>query len=286
MGDGRIAEFEAERPWLLGIAYRMLGEVQEAEDTVQDAYLRWTAADRTDIDSPRAWLTKAVTNLCLNRLDSARARRETYVGPWLPEPVLAGPVLGPLETVEQRDTVSVAMLTLMERLTPAERAVFVLREAFGYPHHEIAEMLDVTDAASRQLHTRARRHLSARDRHRAADPGATRKLVERFLEAAFQGDLAGLTELLAEDVVAYGDGGGKATAGRRPIVGPQKVARLCLGLAGNQAAGVEMTIEDVNGGVGLVGRIDGVVLGIAAVEVSDGLITGLYNVVNPDKLPN
>src|SRR5690242_1638883 len=149
MGDGRIAEFEAERPWLLGIAYRMLGEVQEAEDTVQDAYLRWTAADRTDVDSPRAWLTKAVTNLCLNRLDSARARRETYVGPWLPEPVLAGPVLGPLETVEQRDTVSVAMLTLMERLTPAERAVFVLREAFGYPHHEIAGMLDVTDAASR-----------------------------------------------------------------------------------------------------------------------------------------
>src|SRR6266700_3976369 len=197
MGQTRVAEFEAERSWLLGVAYRMLGEVQEAEDMVQDAYLRWTAADRTAVESPRAWLTKTVTNLCLSRLTSARARRESYVGPWLPEPVLTGhggdAVLGPLETVEQRDTVSVAMLTLMERLTPAERAVFVLREAFGYPHHEIAEMLDITDIASRQLHTRARRHLSERDRHRPADPSATRELVERFLEAAFQGDLAGLT---------------------------------------------------------------------------------------------
>lgn len=144
MEAARVAEFEALRPTLMGIGYRMLGEVQEAEDAVQDAYLRWDGADRAAVEEPRAWLIKVVTNLCLSRLTSARARRESYAGPWLPEPVPAAAqaaAAGPLETVQQRDSVSLALLTLMESLTPAERAVFVLREAFGYPHREIAEIL-------------------------------------------------------------------------------------------------------------------------------------------------
>ena len=151
-----VAEFLAQRPRLFSLAYRMLGEAGEAEDIVQEAYLRWAGAARAEIVSVPAWLTKVVTNLCLNRLTSARIRREAYIGPWLPEPVLtADGALGPLETVEQRDSVSFALLTLMERLTPTERAVFVLREAFAYSHRQIAELLDVTEANSRQLHGRA-----------------------------------------------------------------------------------------------------------------------------------
>ncbi|MFG2090695.1 MULTISPECIES: sigma-70 family RNA polymerase sigma factor [unclassified Spirillospora] len=151
MAAGEAAEFEAMRPRLTGIAYRMLGEVQEAEDAVQDAFLRWNRTDRAAAEEPRAWLTKVVTNLCLNRLTSARARRESYIWPWLPEPVPAaapGP-LEPLETVQQRDSVSLALLTPMESLTPAERAVFVLREAFAYPHRQIADILEVSEASSR-----------------------------------------------------------------------------------------------------------------------------------------
>jgi len=287
VGQARVAEFEAERSWLLGIAYRMLGEVQEAEDAVQDAYLRWTAADRSDIESPRAWLTKAVTNLCLNRLTSAQARRETYPGPWLPEPVLTGPAaltLGPLETVEQRDTVSLALLTLMERLTPAERAVFVLREAFGYPHREISQILDISDPASRKLHHRARQRVGEPHPRYDTDPGQVRRLVERFLAATLHGDLAGLADLLAQDVTSWSDGGGKARAARRPVHGRDKVARLVVALAGNADTGINLVVEEVNGGPGIIGRMEETVVIVVAIEVGSGQITALHSVLNPDKL--
>jgi RNA polymerase sigma-70 factor (ECF subfamily) len=293
MDEAGLAAFEELRPRLTGLAYRMLGEVQEAEDAVQDAYLRWNGTDRAAVEEPRAWLIKVVTNLCLNRLASARARRETYTGPWLPEPVpgageLGARVLGPLETAEQRDSVSLALLTLMESLTPAERAVFVLREAFGYKHRDIAEVLDVTETASRQLHRRARQRVASAER-RFAPPGERwRRLVERFLDAAVRGDLAGLEAILAEDVVAWSDGGGKVTAARNAIAGRTRVARFLLGVARRAAdlpgASLEPSIEEVNGVPALAVRVDGELTMIAVLEASGDRVTAVHAVLNPDKL--
>ncbi|WP_225992499.1 RNA polymerase sigma-70 factor [Actinomadura montaniterrae] len=293
MDEAGLAAFEELRPRLTGLAYRMLGEVQEAEDAVQDAYLRWNGTDRAAVEEPRAWLIKVVTNLCLNRLASARARRETYTGPWLPEPVpgageLGARVLGPLETAEQRDSVSLALLTLMESLTPAERAVFVLREAFGYKHRDIAEVLDVTETASRQLHRRARQRVASAER-RFAPPGERwRRLVERFLDAAVRGDLAGLEAILAEDVVAWSDGGGKVTAARNMIAGRTRVARFLLGVARRAAdlpgASIEPSIEEVNGVPALAVRVDGELTMIAVLEASGDRVTAVHAVLNPDKL--
>jgi RNA polymerase sigma-70 factor (ECF subfamily) len=196
-------EFVAQRSRLLGLAYQLLGSAEDAEDVVQDAFLRWDRADREAIEVPSAWLAKVVTNLCLNRLASAQVQREVYAGPWLPEPVLtAGGDLGPMDSVMQRDSVSMALLVLLERLTPAERAVFVLREAFGYGHREISGVLDLSVANCRQLHRRARQRVGEqRPRFRTA-PGQRRPLVEAFLAAAGEGDLPALERLLAADVVS------------------------------------------------------------------------------------
>ncbi|TDQ53094.1 RNA polymerase sigma-70 factor [Actinorugispora endophytica] len=280
-------EFEAQRPRLLALAYRLLGSASEAEDAVQDAFLRWNAADRALIGTPAAWLAKVLTNLCLNRLDSARARRERYVGSWLPEPVLtADPAPGPLETAELRESVSMAFLVLLERLTPPERAVFVLREAFGYGHREIADILDVTESASQQLHHRARLRLG-RDRPRfEASAPERRRVVERFLAAAADGDMAGLERLLAADVVSWTDGGGKVRrAARRPVTGAAKVARLfVIGVLGGLPEGAEIRIVEVNGQPALVGLLGGRPFGVVLPEVADGLVTAVRVVANPDKL--
>lgn len=294
MDEAGLAAFEELRPRLTGLAYRMLGEVQEAEDAVQDAYLRWSGTDRAAVEEPRAWLIKVVTNLCLNRLASARARRETYTGPWLPEPVPAGAdglgarVLGPLETAEQRDSVSLALLTLMESLTPAERAVFVLREAFGYRHRDIAGVLDVTETASRQLHRRARQRVASAER-RFAPPGERwRRLVERFLDAAIRGDLAGLEAILAEDVVAWSDGGGKVSAARNAITGRVPAARFFAGVARRTVdlpgASLEPSIEEINGVPALAVRVAGELTMIAVLEASGDRVTAVHAVLNPDKL--
>jgi RNA polymerase sigma-70 factor (ECF subfamily) len=294
MDEAGLAAFEELRPRLTGLAYRMLGEVQEAEDAVQDAYLRWSATDRAAVEEPRAWLIKVVSNLCLNRLASARARRETYAGPWLPEPVPAGAdglgarVLGPLETAEQRDSVSLALLALMESLTPAERAVFVLREAFGYRHRDIAGVLDVTEAASRQLHRRARRRVASAERRFAPPDERWRRLVERFLDAAVRGDLAGLEAVLAEDVVAWSDGGGKVSAARKAVTGRARVARFFAGVARRAldlpGASLEPSIEEVNGVPALAVRVDGELTMIAVLEASGDRVTAVHAVLNPDKL--
>src|SRR3954454_22879665 len=183
-----VERFEASRPRLEAIAYRLLGSAGEAEDAVQETFLRWHGADVERIEVPEAWLTKVLTNLCLNQLGSARARRETYVGQWLPEPLLAGdPMLGPAETAEQRESVSYAVLTLLERLSPAERAVYVLREAFDYPHRQIADILGLTEAASQQTYHRAKRHLADGRARVEIDGAAARRIVEEFLTAAASG---------------------------------------------------------------------------------------------------
>ncbi|MER5626119.1 RNA polymerase sigma-70 factor [Streptosporangium sp. NPDC002544] len=277
-----IEEFEAERPKMFGLAYRMLGSAAEAEDVVQDAYLRWSGAEREHIGSPGAWLAKVVTNLCLNRLTAARATRERYVGFWLPEPAPTG-ALGPMETAEQRDAVSMAFMLLLERLTPAERAVFVLREAFSYGYREIADVLDLSEANCRQLYGRARRRVGERPRFDA--PGEQRRrIVERFLAAARSGDLAGLERLLADDVIAWADGGGRVRAALRPITGREKVVRYLTGIAGRFGQAAEFTHADVNGQDAVLVRRGGEVIAIFVIEVSAETVVGLRAVFNPEKL--
>ncbi|WP_406446759.1 RNA polymerase sigma-70 factor [Streptomyces sp. NBC_01613] len=285
MSSAIADEFETHRPRLFGLAYRLLGSADEAEDAVQDAYLRFNGADREGIEYPAAWLAKVVTNLCLNRLTSARARRERYVGPWLPEPVVTSDgTLGPLESAEQRDAVSMAMLVLLERLTPTERAVYVLREAFGYGHREIAGVLDLTEANSRQLYRRAVQRVGeGRSRFEPA-PERQEELVRSFLTAARDGDLAGLEKLLTADVTWSSDGGGKVSAARRPVEGLDKVARLAAGGAERFAAGLDFTTTEVNGAPGLAAWAGDRLVGMVAFDVRDGLISHVRVVVNPHKL--
>ncbi|MGW0188663.1 sigma-70 family RNA polymerase sigma factor [Streptomyces sp. NPDC003362] len=204
------SRFEAGRNRLASLAYRLLGSAADAEDAVQDAFLHWQAADRQRIEVPEAWLTKVVTNLCLDRLRSAQARRERTVGAWLPEPLLDGdPMLGPADTFEQRESVSLAVLTLMERLSPLERAVYLLREAFSYSHAEIAGILDITESASQQhLHRARRRITAARRRGGEVDQAAARRIVEEFLAAASSGRTEELVALLTDDATAISDGAG------------------------------------------------------------------------------
>jgi RNA polymerase sigma-70 factor (ECF subfamily) len=278
-------EFEHHRPRLFGLAYRMLGSAHEAEDTVQDAYLRFSGADRTGIGHPAAWLAKTVTRLCLTRLTSARARREQYVGTWLPEPVVTSDgTLGPLESAEQRDAVSLAMLVLLERLTPTERAVYVLREAFGYGHRDIAEALDLSEANCRQLYRRAEQRLAAPEGRFEATPRRQEELVTSFLSAAREGDLAGLEKLLAADVTWWSDGGGKVSAARRPIEGREKVLRFLAGAFKGFAAGFTFTVVEINGAPSLLAWDGDALAGVLGFECRDGGVTGMRAVVNPDKL--
>ncbi|GAA4003231.1 sigma-70 family RNA polymerase sigma factor [Allokutzneria multivorans] len=281
-----VEEFERERSRLFGLAYRMLGSAHEAEDVVHDAFLRWDGALRADVVSPPAWLTKVVTNLCLNRLSSARVLRERYVGPWLPEPIMtADGALGPLDTAEQRDSVSLALLVLLEQLTPTERAVFVLREAFAYGHREIAEILDLSEANCRQLHRRAHQRVGAREPRFEPDPARRFELVQRFLAAAQEGDLQGLESLLAEDVASWADGGGHASMARRPILGRDRVARyLTGGFTKLPPGALTLELAEVNGAAAAVFRLDGVVAGVVVPEVVDDRVVTLCIPANPAKL--
>ncbi|MCK2215770.1 RNA polymerase sigma-70 factor [Actinomadura sp. ATCC 31491] len=284
--------FESLRGRLEAIAYRLLGSAGDAEDAVQDTYLRWHAADRQRIETPEAWLTKVLTNICLNRLTSARARRETYVGQWLPEPVLDGDrMLGPADTAEQRESVSMAMLTLMERLSPKERVVYVLREAFGYAHREIAEILDVTEANCQQIHRRAKQHLADARPRAEIEAAAARKIVEEFLAAALSGDTGPLIRLLADDAVSLADGGGKVVARRTPVVGAEGIAQYLRGmfrpsdskrgLVGGNPAFYAVV---VNGEPAVLVEAAGQVVGVLCLEPAPGGLASLHIQVNPDKL--
>jgi RNA polymerase sigma-70 factor (TIGR02957 family) len=281
----RVERFEANRPRLFGLAYRLLGEASEAEDVVQDAYLRWQRSDTAV--SPEAWLTKVVTNLCLNRLTSARVQREHYVGTWLPEPVFTdGGALGPEETVEQRESLSLGMLVLLERLTPPERAAFVLREAFGHSHREVAEVLNLDEPNARQLYHRAQQHVGAARRRFDATPEQRRKLLERFLEATLDGDLPALERMLAEDVVAWSDGGGKADAFPRPVVGREKLLRVLRGVVRHPEWDrvTVGTVGTVNREPAIGFHVDGRLYAVMVPEFDGDRITAFYSVSNPDKL--
>ncbi|MEV2214065.1 RNA polymerase sigma factor SigJ [Streptomyces sp. NPDC050997] len=274
-------QFETYRPLLLGLAYRLLGSMWDAEDLVQDAYLRWTGTDRTGIREPRAFLITTLSRLALDRLGSARVTREAYTGPWLPEPV-ATDALGPLDTPELRNTVAYATVHLMERLSPPERAVFVLRAAFELSYGEIARVIDTTETNCRQMHLRSARRLAAgRDRFALAEDEHA-KLLTRFLEAAQSGDLATLTDLLTDDVAAWNDGGGKVRAALRPIEGRDQVVLFVAGLLVRQPFGTPRHV-DVNGRPAMALTVDGNDQ-LVTIDVRDGLIDGIYAVLNPDKL--
>nr|WP_198428688.1 RNA polymerase sigma-70 factor [Nocardia bovistercoris] len=280
-----MREFQAHRGRLFALAYRMLGSATEAEDAVQEVYLRWDGTDRAVIGSAEAWLTTAVVNLCRTWLVSARARRETYVGPWLPEPVpTARGELGPLETVEEREQVSLALLATLERLGPVERAVFVLREAFGYAHREIADMLAISESLSQQSFRRATQRVRADAPRFEVDPGRAAALLERFLNAARSGDIAALEKMLAADATATADGGDRINAARKPVLGARRVARYLAGLF--RFATPEMRVEtrEINGAPAMVVWLDRTPVVVVDVRCSAEVVTSLRLIVNPDKL--
>ncbi|MFJ8584102.1 RNA polymerase sigma-70 factor [Streptomyces sp. NPDC093595] len=279
--------FEAHRPVLTGVAYRMLGRVTDAEDVVQEAWLRWTGADRAEIREPRAYLVRITTRLAIDRLRQVQSRRESYVGPWLPEPVTTdfGPTVP--DTAERAvlaDSVSLAVLVVLESLSPLERAVFVLREAFGFPYAEIAAALDRSESAVRQLAGRARRHVEEGRPRYDVDPAERRDLTERFLEAAAGGDLGNLLALLAPDVRLIGDSGGKAKAPLRIMQSADKVGRFLFAVVKEARAGSESRLVELNGGPAMLVLVDGKPDAVIQVDVLDGRIQCIYIIRNPDKL--
>ncbi|MGW1783219.1 RNA polymerase sigma-70 factor [Streptomyces sp. NPDC002143] len=271
------------RRLLFATAYRMLGSVTDAEDVLQDAWLRWSTADRDAIRHPKAYLVRTVTNLSLNRLTSARATRETYVGPWLPEPLLTSPDIA--AEAELADSVSTAMLVVLETLSPVERAVFLLREVFGYSHAEIAETLERPEPTVRQIAHRAREHVQARRPRFDTDENARRQVTAQFLEACAGGDLNAVMELLAPEVTSWSDGGGKVTAARRPLHGVDHVARWLVGfLAKPELADLTMEPAVINGELGVLATLGGHTVGALSFDLVDGRIQNLRFQVNPDKL--
>ncbi|MEV0391378.1 sigma-70 family RNA polymerase sigma factor [Nonomuraea sp. NPDC050643] len=284
--------FEASRNRLVSLAYRLLGSAADAEDAVQDAFLHWQAADRQRIKVPEAWLTKVVTNLCLDRLRSAQARRERTAGAWLPEPLLDGdPMLGPADTFEQRESVSLAVLTLMERLSPLERAVYLLREAFSHSHAEIAEILDITESASQQhLHRARRRITAARRRGGEVDPASARRIVEEFLAAAASGRTERLAALLTDDATAISDGAGLTQTLLRYDTAQRIAAVVRAGFKSTPAkrrlAGGTPAIHyaPVNGAPAILFVVGDQVIGTVAFDITHGKIATVRGIAAPTRL--
>jgi RNA polymerase sigma-70 factor, ECF subfamily len=273
-------EFEAHRPLLMGIAYRMLGSSAEAEDAVQDAWLRKRSVDPTTIVDARAWLSTTVTRICIDRLKSARARRETYPGVWLPEPVLT---TTPLDV----ESIQVGFLVLLERLDPRERAVFLLHQVFDYSHAEISTILDISEEASRQVLHRAKRHVAANKPRFEANRETHERLLSAFLGAVARGDIDAVSSVLAEDVVLYGDNAGKERGAiLRPIMGRANVARFFVMRTAKRPsrAGLDVQITDVNGWPAIVGRSGGTVVFVVNIETDGEKIATIRSVLNPEKL--
>ncbi|MFC5956924.1 RNA polymerase sigma-70 factor [Streptomyces pratens] len=279
--------FEEHRPVLLGVAYRMLGRVADAEDVVQEAWLRWAGGNRSEVREPRAYLVRVTTRLAIDRLRQIKARGETYVGPWLPEPYLTDFGDTTPDTAEQvvlADSVSLAVLVVMESLSPLERAVFVLREAFGYPYSGIAALLDRGEPAVRQLAARARKHVEERRPRYDVDPAQRRDLTERFLAAAAGGDLEGLMKLLAPDVRLIGDSGGKSRAPLRVLESADKVGRFLLGITRKGFPDFSVRLLELNGGPAALVLIGGRPDTVFQLDVVDGRVQAVYIIRNPDKL--
>jgi RNA polymerase sigma-70 factor (ECF subfamily) len=279
--------FEAHRPLLFGIAYRMLGSVSDAEDVLQDAYLRYAAVPRGSIQAPRAFLATIVTRLCLNALQSARARRESYVGPWLPEPLLTDNHTAN-GLAEDAESISMALLVLLETLTPLARAVFLLREVFDYDYREIGEIVDHDEAACRQIFSRARRELAKHRRRFRPSAEAHRRMLDSFLGAVSRGDMEGLTALLSDDVVLWTDGGGKARgAATRPLRGHGPVATFVMATAARRFAStptLRIDLASINGEPGFILREGDRAAAVLMFELEDDRISTVRVFANPDKL--
>jgi RNA polymerase sigma-70 factor (TIGR02957 family) len=279
--DDALATFQAVRGRLFGIAYRMLGSASEAEDIVQEAWLRWQGTDRTVVEDPPAFLATVTTRLAINALQSARSQRETYIGPWLPEPVdtSADPTLG----AERAEALGFAVLVMLERLTPTERAAYVLREAFAYPYEQICEIVQVSEAAARQLVSRARKHLAG-ERRREVPQSEQRRLLTAFLAAAKTGDLMQLEQLLAEDVVSYSDGGGVVRASKFPVIGRERVARFVRAFHTHFWNGVDITEVDTNGQASVMLSKDGTTFAVVTLVIGAQGIDQVLWMMNPHKL--
>jgi RNA polymerase sigma-70 factor (ECF subfamily) len=279
--DVATGEFQAARPRLFGIAYRMLGTVAEAEDVVQDAWLRWQGTDRSQVRNSAAFLSTVTVRLAINASESARARREVYTGPWLPEPVLTAndPALG----AERTESLEIGLLLLLERLTPNERAVYLLREAFDYDYREIAEVLEISESNARQLATRARTHLED-GRSKPVATGERDRLLRAFLAAAQSGDLEQLEGVLADDIVLYADGGGVVTASPRPVVGRDRLSKLFSAGGAGFTEGVSVSYVEANGENAAVLSRDGEPFAFCSITAGEQGIDQLFVVLNPEKL--
>jgi RNA polymerase sigma-70 factor (ECF subfamily) len=288
--------FDEHRALLISVAYRMLGSVTDAEDTVQEAWLRWSGVNPSDVRDPRAFLVRVTTRLAIDRLRRAKTRRESYVGPWLPEPILTGRDVA--EDVALAESVSMAMLVVLETLSPLERAVFVLREAFGMPYAEIADVLGRKEEAVRQLGRRARDHVQERRSRFDTDESEQHRVTERFLEATSTGDLDALMAVLSPGVTLVADGGGRALAPRRPVRGAEKVARFLLAVATEErmtrflrsvgsepiVADLRVSMAPVNGGPGILVASGDKPISALVLDISDGVVRTIHLVANPGKL--
>ena len=275
--------FEQQRPRLFALAYRMLGSVADAEDVVQESFLRWQQVAADTVASPGAYLSTVVTRLCIDHLRTARVQREQYIGPWLPEPLLTTDD-GPDTTTELAESLSMAFLRLLEHLSPTERAVFLLHDVFSYDFAEIAPMVGKTPVNCRQIARRARQHLAA-DRPRFDVPRPERhRLLHRFLDACQHGDMDGLLALLAPDATLYSDGGGKVTAALKPIYGADKIARFFLGIARKAPPGVTFSFTEINGEPGVATFLNGALFNVITLHAEAHHIRELYIIMNPDKL--
>ncbi|HEX4225084.1 MAG TPA: RNA polymerase sigma-70 factor [Pseudonocardiaceae bacterium] len=280
--DPATAAFVAHRNLLFTVAYEMLGSAADAEDVLQETWLRWIKVELDQVRDERAYLVRITTRQSLNRLRTMKRRKESYVGPWLPEPLLTAPDVA--ENVELAESLSMAIMLVLETLTPTERAVFVLREVFDISYDEIAAAVDKNPAAVRQIAHRARQHVDARRPREVVSPGQTRAVLESFQRAIDTSDLQGLLDLLAPEVVMLNDGGGVKQASPRPIVGAEKVLRFIVGTTGKVKTAITSDLTVVNGNPALLIRLDGEIDGIIAFRIEGDRITGLYYVRNPEKL--
>lgn len=269
----RAESFNQYRPLLFSIAYRLTGGVMDAEDILQEAFLRWQRANEEEIRDPKAYLSAIVARLGIDHLRSAQAQREEYIGPWLPEPLI---MEQPSDTAVLAESLSMAFLVLLETLSPVERAAFLLREVFDYEYDEIAKIMEKSEANCRQLVKRAKEHLADRRPRFNASKEQHQQILSQFAQACLNGDMNGLLSLLANDVISYSDGGGKATAATKPLYGPDKVARFWLGITGQ--------FGEANGQPAILGYVNGKPYSISILHIADGRVQGIYNVLNPDKL--
>jgi RNA polymerase sigma-70 factor (ECF subfamily) len=286
--DGRAADdlFAQYRPLLFSIAYRMLGSVMDAEDMVQETFIRWSerSESKDGIESPKAYLSTILTRLCIDHLRSARVQRETYIGPWLPEPLVQDMSAGPEELVDQSDSLATAFLLLLERLPPRERAALILRDVFDYDYRDLAPIIHASEANCRQIVRRARARLTEARARYTPPPEQQRALILEFSRACLNGDMNGLLGLLDENVTVYSDGGGKVFAARRPVVGATQVAKLLVGIVRRAPDGLSLVPAWVNGQIGLVATLEGQIGNVSSFDIVDGRVHQIYIVANPDKL--